>query len=154
MPTTTLGNNIYNSAILRFCLTTKRNNAIPIADQRPAGLHPPSLGTIPVLRTNVQPGRTPATATTSERRLRLGMVPATIRGWYDLIVLRIPFYALQFLTICSSPLRQIPLPSHAQLRTLPSPLPLRFPRSRRQDRVWRRQHGVREQRRVQSGRGC
>lgn len=33
----------------------------------------------------------------------------------------------QFLTICSSPLRQIPLPSHAQLRSLPAPLPLRVP---------------------------
>jgi hypothetical protein len=64
--------------ILRFCLITKRENAVPIADQRPAGFHPPSLGAIPILRTNVQSRRTSATATTSERWFGLGVVPATI----------------------------------------------------------------------------
>jgi len=58
-----------------------RDNAAPITDQRPAGLHPPSLGTISILRADVQPRRTPTTATAPERRLRLGLVPATIRRW-------------------------------------------------------------------------
>lgn len=53
-------------------------NAFTIPDQRSAGLHPPSLGAISVLRPNVQP---PATATTTERRLGLCLVPATIRRW-------------------------------------------------------------------------
>ena len=51
-----------------------------------------------------------------------------------------------------SALRQIPLPAYAQLRTLPTSLPLRVSCAGGESRVRRRQYGVREQRRVQRGR--
>lgn len=60
-------------------LTTLHNttqDAFTILDQRSAGLRSSGLGAIPVLRPNVQP---PATATTTERRLGLGLVPAAVR---------------------------------------------------------------------------
>ena len=60
-------------------LTTLHNStqdAFTILDQRSAGLRSSGLGAIPVLRPNVQP---PATATTTERRLGLSLVPAAVR---------------------------------------------------------------------------
>ena len=75
-----IGNNTCDSAYYDSS-EQQRNNAVSIADQRPAGLHPARLGAIPVLRANVQPRRTPTAATTTECWLGLGLVPATIRGW-------------------------------------------------------------------------
>jgi hypothetical protein len=108
-------------------ITTLHNNtqdAFTIPDQRSAGIHSPSLGTISVLRPNVQP---PATATTTKRRLGLGLVPAAIRRRYELV----ECYQVNSsgTNMNLSPLRQVPLPTHSQLRALPAPLPLRIPRS-------------------------
>ena len=59
-----IGNNTCDSAYYDSS-EQQRNNAVSIADQRPAGLHPARLGAIPVLRANVQPRRTPTAATTT-----------------------------------------------------------------------------------------
>ena len=70
--------NSYNNCVNSIILGNTRKDATSIADQLPAGLHPTSLGAIPILRTNVQSRRPSTTATTTERWLGLGMVPRTL----------------------------------------------------------------------------
>ena len=88
------------------------------------------------------------TATAAERRLGLGVVSTAIcRRYASPLSL---FGAFDLTAIPHSPLRQIPLSSHALVCPLPASLPLRISRCRRQNRTRRGEHALCKQRRVQS----